>query len=64
MKLPADCMNMEGIRTKIDRDDAALVAALAKSAQYIDRAAQIKTDIGLPARIPDRVEEVVANVGR
>jgi isochorismate pyruvate lyase len=64
MKLPALCTTMEEIRTEIDRVDAGLMAALAERARYIDRAAQIKTDIGLPARIPDRVEEVVANVGR
>lgn len=64
MKLPALCTTMEEIRTEIDRIDAGLMAALAERAQYIDRAAQIKTNIGLPARIPDRVEEVVANVGR
>lgn len=64
MKLPADCTTMEEIRTEIDRVDAGLMAALAERAHYIDRAAQIKTDIGLPARIPDRVEEVVTNVGR
>lgn len=64
MKLPTDCTTMSDIRTEIDRIDAALMAALAERARYIDRAAQIKTDIGLPARIPDRVEEVVENVGR
>jgi len=64
MKLPALCTTMEEIRTEIDRVDAGLMAALAERARYIDRAAQIKTDIGLPARIPDRVEEVVTNVGR
>ena len=64
MKLPANCTTMEEIRTEIDRVDAGLIAALAERAQYIDRAAQIKTHIGLPARIPDRVEEVVTNVGR
>jgi len=64
MKLPTDCKNMADIRAEIDRVDAGLMAALAERARYIDRAAQIKTDIGLPARIPDRVEEVVTNVGR
>ena len=64
MKLPTDCNSMADIRAEIDRIDAGLMTALAERAQYIDRAAQIKTAIGLPARIPDRVEEVVANVGR
>ena len=29
---------------------------------YIDRAAEIKAEVGMPARIGSRVEEVIANV--
>lgn len=64
MKLPALCSTMAEIRAEIDRIDAALMTALAERARYIDRAAQIKTENGLPARIAERVEEVVENVGR
>ncbi len=62
MKAPDDCTTMADIRVEIDRLDAALVALLAQRAGYIDRAAVIKAGIGLPARIDDRVEQVVDNV--
>jgi isochorismate pyruvate lyase len=64
MKTPQDCTSMAEIRAEIDRLDAELVALFAQRTGYIDRAAQIKADIGLPARITPRVEEVVANVRR
>ncbi|WP_323038274.1 chorismate mutase [Gemmobacter sp.] len=64
MRKPADCADMGQLRAEIDRLDAALVALLAERSGFIDRAAQIKAGNGLPARIPGRVEEVVANVRR
>ena len=64
MKTPADCATMTELRAEIDRLDQELVALFAQRAGYIDRAAQIKSTIGLPARITPRVEEVVANVRR
>jgi isochorismate pyruvate lyase len=62
MKQPKDCRDMAEVRAGIDRLDAELVQLLARRAGYIDRAAQIKAGVGLPARIGARVEEVVANV--
>jgi isochorismate pyruvate lyase len=62
MKTPTDCTTMADIRAEIDRIDAELVALFGQRARYIDRAGQIKTEVGLPARITPRVEEVVANV--
>jgi isochorismate pyruvate lyase len=62
MKRPEDCDTMQDIRAEIDRLDRALVQMLAQRAGYIDRAAQVKAGVGLPARIDVRVEEVVANV--
>lgn len=62
MREPRDCETMADVRAEIDRLDAALVAMLAERAGYIDRAAQIKAEVDLPARIDDRVEEVVRNV--
>lgn len=62
MRAPEQCENMAHIRAEIDRLDAALVTLLAERAAYIDRAAAIKAQIDLPARIDDRVEEVIANV--
>ena len=58
----ADCTTMAEIRAEIDRVDEALVALFAQRVGYIDRAAVIKTGLGLPARIDERVEEVVARV--
>lgn len=64
MRMPADCGTMAELRAEIDRLDAALIGLLAERAGYIDRAAQIKAGVGLPARIDARVEQVVANVRR
>ncbi len=62
MKRPEDCTTMADIRAEIDRLDAELVALFAQRTAYIDRAAAIKEQVGLPARIEDRVEQVVENV--
>ncbi len=59
---PDRCADMAALRPEIDRIDAALIDLLAERSGYIDRAAEIKTTAGLPARIPARVEEVVGNV--
>ena len=64
MPKPADCTTMAQIRAEIDRLDEVLVRLFAERAGYIDRAAEIKTQVLLPARIDTRVEEVVANVRR
>ena len=53
---------MAELRAEIDRIDAGLVDLLAERITYIDRAAELKPALGLPARIDDRVEEVVAKV--
>ena len=53
---------MADIRAAIDRIDADLVRQLAQRAAYIDRAAEIKAEVDLPARITPRVEQVVDNV--
>ena len=64
MKTPAECTTMAELRIEIDRVDAALVALFAQRTGFIDRAVEIKAEVGLPARIDARVEEVVANVRR
>ena len=64
MKRPEDCTTMAHIRAEIDRLDEELVALFAQRTAYIDRAAAIKEQVGLPARIEDRVEQVVGNVRR
>ncbi len=62
MTQPSDCTDMTELRALIDSIDARLVALLAERSACIDRAAQIKSAAGLPARIDARVEEVVAKV--
>lgn len=62
MREPADCTTMAEIRAEIDRVDEDLVRLFALRAGYIDRAAEIKAEVDLPARIEARVEEVVRNV--
>lgn len=62
MKTPAECTTMADIRAEIDRIDRTLLDIFAERACYIDRAAQVKAEVGLPARITNRVEEVVSNV--
>lgn len=59
---PAECTTMAEVRAEIDRIDGRLVTLLAERSGYIDRAAELKPALGLPARIDDRVEEVVAKV--
>ncbi|OED50775.1 chorismate mutase [Leisingera sp. S232] len=58
---PEDCFSMEALRAEIDRLDCELVQRLAVRAGYIDRAIALKQLSGWPARIPERVEEVVMN---
>ncbi|VDC18949.1 Salicylate biosynthesis protein PchB [Pseudogemmobacter humi] len=64
MREAEDCRTMGEIRAGIDRIDTDLVRLFAERARYIDRAARIKAETDLPARIGSRVEEVVANVRR
>ena len=64
MKTPAECATMADVRAEIDRLDHDLVRLFAERAAYIDRAVVVKSGINMPARINDRVEEVVSNVRR
>lgn len=59
-----DIPDMGTLRAHIDALDEELVGLLARRHALIARAARIKEQIGLPARIDDRVEEVVANACR
>lgn len=64
MRDPKDCTTMAHVRAEIDRLDEDLVRLFAARAAFIDRAAEIKAEVDLPARIDARVEEVVQNVRR
>ncbi len=59
---PQNCKSMTDLRAEIDTLDASIVDLLVLRATYIDRAIELKPSEGLPARIPDRVEEVVGKV--
>lgn len=61
-KSPSECASMAELREAIDHMDRELVALLAARAGYIDRAIALKQENGWPARIPARVEDVVAKV--
>ncbi|UUV06823.1 MULTISPECIES: chorismate mutase [Ruegeria] len=59
---PQNCNTMQDLRAEIDKLDRQLIEMLVTRASYIDRASQLKPGEGLPARIPERVEEVVQRV--
>ncbi len=63
-KAPQDCGDMTELRAAIDAIDVELVRMLRARADYIDRAVELKQANGWPARIPSRVEEVIANACR
>ncbi|MEP2718147.1 chorismate mutase [Pseudophaeobacter sp.] len=56
-----DCADMAELRRQIDDLDQMLVELLATRAGYIDRAVELKSQNGWPARIPARVDEVIEN---
>ena len=58
---PDDCKSMEELRDQIDKLDIKIVELLATRSQFIDRATDLKSINGMPARIPDRIESVVSN---
>ncbi len=53
---------MIALRSRIDSLDAALVKLLAERQRQIEHAAEIKSRIDWPARIPPRVDEVLGRV--
>lgn len=55
-------MSMTDLRTQIDALDGALIDMLVERAGYINRAITLKQNENLPARINDRVEDVVQKV--
>ena len=63
-KTAADCATMAEIRENIDRVDQALMALFAERWSFIDRAAEIKVGLGIPADVPERVKEVRDNAHR
>lgn len=58
---PADCHSMNELRTQIDSVDSELFERFAERMRYIHRAAELKRGAGIPANVPERVDEVVGN---
>ncbi|HMO30560.1 chorismate mutase [Enterovirga sp.] len=50
------------LRAEIDICDAEIVALLARRMEIVERVIAIKSGHGIPALLPDRVEDVVARV--
>jgi len=53
---------MADVRRVIDALDDEIVALFAKRQRQIERAARVKPMIEMPARVPERVDEVLARV--
>jgi len=53
---------MADVRRVIDALDDELVALLAKRQRQIERAARVKPLLDIPARVPERIDEVLARV--
>ena len=58
---PADCDNMDELRHQIDKLDVKIIELLAHRSEFIDRATELKSSNGMPARIHERIEKVVSN---
>jgi isochorismate pyruvate lyase len=52
---------MDKIRQEIDRIDEELVKLIAKRQRCVERAVAIKMRDGIPARVPERISEVIGN---
>lgn len=55
---------MSGIRAEIDRIDERLVELLAARQRLVEQAIVVKKRDGIPARVPQRIEQVMAHVRR
>jgi len=54
--------SLTGLRRQIDALDAELIALLSKRQRCVERVIEIKRAQKLPARIPDRIDEVLERV--
>ena len=52
---------MDKIRQQIDQIDQELVKLLAKRQRCVERAITVKRRDGIPARVPERISEVIDN---
>jgi len=62
-KTPRDCADMAQVRAEIDRIDGALVDLIAERFGYVDRAWQLKQNLGREgAVVPWRIQQVIDRV--
>ncbi|MBI2720514.1 MAG: chorismate mutase [Rhizobiales bacterium] len=53
---------MADIRNAIDQVDERLIQLLAERQRLVERAIEVKKRDGIPARVPQRIEEVIDHV--
>ena len=59
---PSDCADLGQVREEIDRVDAALVSLIAERFGYVERAWQLKLEVGQEASVPWRNQQVIDKV--
>jgi isochorismate pyruvate lyase len=59
---PADCKDLSEVRVEIDRIDNALVDRIAERLGYVERAWQLKLELGQEANVPWRNQQVIDKV--
>ncbi len=59
---PKDCADLSQVRVEIDRLDGALIDLIAERLGYVERAWQIKLDLGQEANVPWRNQQVIDKV--
>jgi isochorismate pyruvate lyase len=62
LTMPAGDRELAALRAEIDRIDSELVKLIAARMKVVDEVIAVKRETGLPALIPERVEEVAARV--
>lgn len=62
IKAPKDCADLSDVRVEIDRCDKALVALIAERFGYVERAWEIKLQLGQEANVPWRNQQVFDKV--
>jgi isochorismate pyruvate lyase len=59
---PEDCKDLAAVRVEIDRIDNALVDHIAERLGYVERAWQLKLQLGQEANVPWRNQQVIDKV--
>lgn len=61
---PKPSASLADLRREIDALDSELVSVLARRQRCVERVIEIKRAQNLPARLPDRIEEVLKRVSK